>query len=82
MAGPSIDVPPANGQIENSNTQFDDDDNNVSVYELFHTFGSSNDDQAPANAALPSGELDEEIQLNKEIACLEVKEQLLKNNKN
>ena len=78
VAGPSNDVPPASDQVKNPNAQLNDDNNDVSVYEPSYTTGSSNNDQVPTSAAPPSGELDEEIQLNKKIARLEAKKQLLK----
>ena len=58
MAGPSNDILSASGQVENPNAQLNDDDDDVSIYELSHTSRSLNDDHTPADAALPSGELD------------------------
>ena len=64
--------------MENPNAQFDDDDNDISVYELFHTLGLLNNDQALAGATPLSRELDKKTQLNKKIARLEAKKRLLK----
>ena len=68
----------ASGQAENLNAQFNDNDNNVSAYEPFYIFGSSNDDQTSVNTLPSSKKLDKKAQLNEKIARLEAKKQLLK----
>ena len=50
VAGLSNDAPSASVQTKNLNAQFDDNNNNVSVYKPSYIFGSSNNNQALASA--------------------------------